>query len=132
MIDLDLWNKRRKELKLSLQDISAMTNIGISTIKDIFRGQRTTPRIDTVEAIEKALGINREQSEPKNGQMTPEAGAVGVSLTEREKRLLRAFSALVEEMQDYIVESTEKLAAKQAQIRSAGASSGNKWGTGGA
>lgn len=66
MIDIDLWNRRRKELKLSLYDIAEATQIGISTIKDIFRGKRPTPRIDTVEAIEKVLGITRELQQPSN------------------------------------------------------------------
>lgn len=119
MIDIDLWNRRRKELKLSLYDIAEATQIGISTIKDIFRGKRPTPRIDTVEAIEKVLGITREppQPPPKTGQISTSSPASGVSLTEKETRLLRAFSELVDEMQDYIIESTETLAAKQRELR---------------
>lgn len=57
MYDLDLWKKKKKELNLTLQEISDKTQISISTIKDIFRGATYAPRIDTVQAIEKALGI---------------------------------------------------------------------------
>lgn len=58
MYNLELWKQRKKELKLTLDDIAKATGIGISTIKDIFRGATYAPRIDTVEAIEKALGLN--------------------------------------------------------------------------
>lgn len=119
MIDIDLWNRRRKELKLSLYDIAEATQIGISTIKDIFRGKRPTPRIDTVEAIEKVLGITREppQASSKTGRISTSSPTSSVSLTEKETRLLRAFSELVDEMKDYIIESTETLAAKQREFK---------------
>lgn len=57
-MNLDLWKKRKKELNLTLADIAEETHISISTIKDIFRGETYAPRIDTVQAIEKALGID--------------------------------------------------------------------------
>lgn len=62
-MDLQLWKKKRKELKLNYEDLAKLANVSKRTIEDIFRGYTTSPRIDTVEAIEKALGINQE---PKN------------------------------------------------------------------
>ena len=58
MYDLELWKARKKELKLTLDDIAERTGISISTIKDIFRGATYAPRVDTVQAIENALGIS--------------------------------------------------------------------------
>lgn len=58
MYNLEIWKQRKKELKLTLDDISEQTGISISTIKDIFRGATYAPRIDTVQAIESALGLN--------------------------------------------------------------------------
>ena len=58
MYNLELWKLRKKHLKLTLEDIAERSGIGISTIKDIFRGATYAPRIDTVKAIEKALGID--------------------------------------------------------------------------
>jgi len=57
MYDLELWKQAKKAQKLTLDDIAKKSNIGISTIKDIFRGVTYAPRLDTVEAIEKALGL---------------------------------------------------------------------------
>lgn len=58
MYDLELWKARKKELKLTLDDIAEHTGISISTIKDIFRGATYAPRVDTVQAIENVLGIS--------------------------------------------------------------------------
>lgn len=61
MIDLELWNTKRKQLGISLVKLAEMTDISISTIKDIFRGATTDPRIETVQRIEKALGLSNEE-----------------------------------------------------------------------
>ena len=57
MINLELWNIRRKANKQTLTDIAEKSQISISTIKDIFRGATTDPRIETGQAIERALGL---------------------------------------------------------------------------
>ena len=62
-MDLELWKKRRKELGLRYEDLAEKSGVSKRSIEDIFRGYTTTPRIDTVEAIERALGIN-EKSPP--------------------------------------------------------------------
>ena len=61
-IDLELWNAKRKQLKISLSLLAEKTEISISTIKDIFRGATTDPRIETVQRIERALGIEEEKT----------------------------------------------------------------------
>ncbi len=69
MYNLELWKERKKELHLTLDDIAKSTKIGISTIKDIFRGATYAPRIDTVQAIERVLGLSDD--------ITPEERAAG-------------------------------------------------------
>jgi transcriptional regulator with XRE-family HTH domain len=59
-MDLELWKKIKKEKKLTLLDISKMSNIPKRTVDDIFAGVTKNPRTDTVEAIERALGLNNE------------------------------------------------------------------------
>ena len=58
-MDLDLWKKRKKELKLTFDTLAEKANVPRRTVISIFSGNTPFPRIDTVEAIEKALGINR-------------------------------------------------------------------------
>lgn len=62
-MNLELWKKKRKELKLKYEDLANLAHVSKRTIEDIFRGYTTSPRIDTVEAIEKALGIDRNFNE---------------------------------------------------------------------
>lgn len=57
MLNLQLWNTTRKEKKLTLADLSQETGIALSTIKEIFRGATTDPRLETVQRIERALGL---------------------------------------------------------------------------
>lgn len=59
-MDLELWKKRRKELGLRYEDLAEKSGVSKRSIEDIFRGYTTTPRIDTVEAIERALGIDEK------------------------------------------------------------------------
>ena len=57
-MDLELWKKIKKEKKLTLQEISNLSGISKRTVDDIFSGHTTNPRIDTMRAIERALGLD--------------------------------------------------------------------------
>ena len=50
---LDL-KKLKKTLKITNEEISARSGIPKRTIEDIFRGKTKNPRIDTMQAIERA------------------------------------------------------------------------------
>ena len=75
-----------KKEKITYQALSDKSGIPLNTIKNIFRGKTENPRIDTMQAIERALGIAEEVSE----------------YSEDEKKLL----ALIAEMTD---EETQEL-----------------------
>lgn len=60
-MDLELWKKKRKELNLRYEDLAQKAGISKRSVEDIFRGYTTKPRIDTVESIERALGLNQPQ-----------------------------------------------------------------------
>ena len=62
MVDLNLLKSKKKELNLSYDEIAKISGIPRRTIISVFMGQTKTPRIDTVEAIEKALGITRSNA----------------------------------------------------------------------
>ncbi len=62
---IERLKQTKKDLNLTYKDISALSGVPLRTIEDMFAG-RTKPRINTVEAIEKALGIDRTfNNEPK-------------------------------------------------------------------
>ncbi len=58
-MNLDLWKKRKKELGLTIEDIAKKADLQKGSVQNIFAGYVPNPRIDTVEAIEKALGIDK-------------------------------------------------------------------------
>lgn len=62
-MDLSLYKARKKELKLTLDEISARSGIPKRTVEDFFRGSTKNPRIDTIRAIEKALGLETTKTE---------------------------------------------------------------------
>ena len=91
MVDLNLWNTVRKSKKITLSKLAEMTEISLSTLKEIFRGATTDPRIETVQRIERALGIDKEQA---------------IEMTEEEKQLATLIAELtdeeVKELSNYI------------------------------
>ena len=91
---------------ITQKDLSQMANIPLQTIRKIFAGYTSHPRIDTMQAIERALGLNSAQSYANDGLKTESAAK---SLSEKETRLLDAFNGLIPPMQDYILEMIEKL-----------------------
>jgi transcriptional regulator with XRE-family HTH domain len=100
MVNLSLWKEQKKKLRLSLQDIADMTDISISTLKDIFRGATTDPRIETVQRIENALGLTATQEQ---------------TLSVEEKQLVSLIAELTDEevkelsnYVDYIISKREK------------------------
>lgn len=58
-MDIELWKERKKQLKLTFEDLSKSTSLSVRTLKSLFSGERTNTTTFTVEAIEKALGINQ-------------------------------------------------------------------------
>ncbi len=94
-MDLNLWKQRKKELHLNYDKIAELTGLPKSTVTNIFLGYVTAPRIDTVEAIEKVLGING---------LTPEeikAGAstlINKNITAEEFELLNIYKEIGEQL----------------------------------
>jgi transcriptional regulator with XRE-family HTH domain len=78
MVDIERLRQAKKEKKLSYDDLASMTGYSRSTITNIFCGYIEFPRHETIEGLERALGIS---SEPK----------------EEEKQLISLISQLTEE-----------------------------------
>lgn len=93
-MDLQLWEKVKKKKKLTYPEIAKASGIPVTTVTNIFCGYVKTPRIDTVEAIERALGIRDE--------ITPEEYAAGardtikVSVTADEEDILDKYREVYE------------------------------------
>ena len=61
-INLELWKKRKKELHWSHDDLARESGVSRRTIAGIFAGDERgqNPTIETVQAIERALGLSEE------------------------------------------------------------------------
>lgn len=60
-MDINNVKQVMKEKKITQLELSNLSGIPLQTLKCIFTGRTPNPRIDTVEAIEKALGLKSEQ-----------------------------------------------------------------------
>lgn len=90
-MNLNLWKTRKKELKLTFKRLAQISGIPKRTIEDIFSEHTKNPRIDTIQAIEKALEISSLSSEEIN------AGAVdsvSIDLSAEELELIHNFRAI--------------------------------------
>ncbi len=75
-------NKYRKEKKMTYEQIAQESSISISTIKDIFRGKTESPRLSTIRAIEKVLGIKEEPAaEPASSNLITEERLVDLGFS---------------------------------------------------
>ena len=84
-MDILELKKLKKTLKITNEEISARSGIPKRTIEDIFRGKTKNPRIDTMQAIERALGLDEQQKSPPS------------ELTEGEKEILSIIGQLTDE-----------------------------------
>jgi predicted transcriptional regulator len=97
-INLEEWKKRKKELHLTFDDLAKITQISRRTICSLFANQTDNPRIDTVEAIETALGLNKK-SPP--------------ILSEEEKELITLISELTDEETQELTSFVDYLISKR-------------------
>lgn len=80
-------------------ELSEKSKIPLQTIRKIFSGIVKNPRIDTMQAIEKALGLIEENKDNQNTEY----------LTEDEKQLLRAYRSLIPSMKEHLLSMAESL-----------------------
>lgn len=86
-----------KQNKISYEKLAEMTGLSVSTITKIFGGFAKYPRIDTIQAIEQALGLSNDDNS-------------SMSLTESEKTLLQYFRSLNDELKGVALETVRVLA----------------------
>ena len=82
-LDIELWKKIKKEKRLTIADIAEKANLPKGSVQNIFCGYVPNPRTDTVEAIEKALGITKD--------------VVDVDISQEEKDFIEVYRQLTQE-----------------------------------
>lgn len=59
-MDISIYKQIMKQKKMTYEDLANKTGISLGAIKRIMAGIAKYPRVDTIEAIEKALGLNND------------------------------------------------------------------------
>ena len=67
-MDLELWKAVKKQKKMTIEEIAQKANLPKGSVQNIFAGYVPNPRVDTVEAIERALGINEKSPAARQGK----------------------------------------------------------------
>ena len=86
-----------KEKKITQQHLSDMSGVPLQTIKYIFTGRTKSPKTSTMQAIEKALGINENKLE----------------LSEEKKNLLEKINQLTKEEKQALISFIELMLSKR-------------------
>ena len=86
MHTIDELKQRKKALGITYDALAPRSNVPLRTLENIFNGITKHPRIDTMQAIERALGLENEKTPPDE-------------LSEGEKALLDLFRTATEEQQ---------------------------------
>ena len=111
---LELWKEQKQKLKLKYDDIAERSNIPKGTIQNIFAGYIDNPRIDTVQAIERALGLNKlEWTDEEKAQGV---GSHSVKLSADEWEWLELRSELLEAGGQEYLDTITTLLQKSAEI----------------
>ena len=108
-MNIELWKARKKELKLTFDDLSVRAGVPKRTVEAIFTGKTVTPRIDTVSAIEEALQIKQE---PKTWKPTTRRIPYGLK-TYKPSKASTLLAQLTKEEQDEVVKYMEYLISKR-------------------
>lgn len=91
MVDIETLKTIKKQKKLTLQEIADRSGIPKRTLEDIFRGYTKNPRLDTLQAIERALGIEEEKTAPEYTEAEMQLFELIKQLTDEETEELSNF-----------------------------------------
>lgn len=90
-MDIEYLKKVKKEKKMTLLQIAQISGIPKRTVDDIFSGHTTNPRIDTMEAIERALGLDAQAEPPTMPEEVRELAELIAQMTDDEVKELSTF-----------------------------------------
>ena len=108
-MDIEYLKKIKKQKKMTLDEISVKSGIPKRTIEDIFRGATKHPRIDTLQAIERALGIENEKTPTEETEGAQEWMQLYYVLTDENRdllvKLVMAFKDMPPERRRFVLDA---------------------------
>lgn len=95
-MNLDYWKEVKKQKKMTIAEIAEKANLPKGSVQNIFAGYVPAPRIDTVEAIEKALGIKnapviQDEVDLNDNYLVPLLGSVVAGVPIEAQQNLEAY-----------------------------------------
>lgn len=92
-MDISIINEERKRQGLSIEELANLANLPKSTVEKIIFGIVKHPRIDTLDALEKALGINEK---------TPSAEDVPEDVKELFNLIMQMTEEEIQELSNFV------------------------------
>ena len=96
MANIELLKSKRRELKMTFDELSIKSGIPKRTLENIFHGITPHPRVDTMQAIEQALDLDRAPLKFTEEEKAAGIGAHGVQLSDKEWDWLELRSEIIE------------------------------------
>ncbi len=94
-MNVEQLKQAKKAKKITYEQLSNISGVPLSTIYDIFREVTTAPRIDTIQAIEKALGLNQPTIEWTEADRAQGVGKYPTYLSAAETEFLELRSEIL-------------------------------------
>ena len=92
MATLTQWKEQKKSLKLTNQEIANAANLPLRTVEQVMCGKVKNPRNDTVQAIERALGLAPTFTEEERALGLSENHLIAMSDRDRHRFHVLAFA----------------------------------------
>lgn len=98
-MDLEALKKAKFERKMTIAEIAEKANLPKGTVQNIFAGYVPNPRSDTVEAIERALGLRDSGlKDTDRVEVTPQEYRLLLLFRAQDKVTRELFLALMEKI----------------------------------
>lgn len=109
VLQLEKWKEQKKSLKLTFDDLAELTNISRRQLQYLFNGEIDNPRIDTVHAIERALGLTPEPTEEEKALGLTRTAPIALADKDRRRltMLMEADDVLGEKTVDSMLKMIE-------------------------
>lgn len=111
MATLERWKEQKKELKLTNQAIADAANLPLRTVEQVMCGKVKNPRNDTVQAIERALGLAPTFTEEERALGLSENHLIALSDDDRE--LIHLFAEAEDELGKTYVKAVKQMVRLQ-------------------
>ena len=108
-IEIEKIKKVLKKEKISYDELSRLSNVPLNTLKNIFSGKTPHPRIDTVQAIERALGLTPEPTDEEKALGLTRTAPIALADKDRRRltMLMEADDVLGEKTVDSMLKMIE-------------------------